>query len=1101
MAKPKTQSSKLKTNKPESRHKVFLRWLLPGLILIAVLCLVLAWMWRALPQIAIKEIIELTNTKIDAKSVDLNFDGSVFIEKLVIRPEQEQEHDNSILKAKTVYAHFSTVSLLLLRPRLKEIHINDFVFDAQLDLDTGRWNLAALKLDFPSRGSGTMPLVSLNKGTLQYSKVSKGQVEVAAAIPVDATFGFDEKTQDGYKFSITTAELTGGFGKSNLGGFWKPGRVTIAGGISSKDIPSFERTGAIDIMAAELNYNKDNSYSLKLRISDLHSTHSPKAETLELVKPVFSEKAGPFTALQKFFARYRPVGTVDIDLEMAGNFGQLSESKVAGKVYCNDVSICDRNFTYTIGHLAGQVDFTENTAVMNKLSGKHGNVDVIIDGWTSNFGPNKQYQISVISNNMALDDDLYNALSARQKKLWDAFSPSGLVAVDYRLIRKSQTDKQKTLAIELLNTDAAYKHFPYPLKNLTGKLFFSPDSITVSDVLSQINGSKISFNGEVTEFNTDRPIYSLSIKADNIPLDTTLEAALPTQHKNIYNQFDMSGFADAEVKVFTPKQDSEPATFLADVYFKKTALKVNKTPLAVSGISAKAVISADSMSIESFSGQCSQGLVSLVGEIRYSNDAQPYSYHWTVDVKQTQLNDDFIGLLPTSLQKVVSEMQPQGKVNFSADLNRTGRDQLDYKLVVDCLGDSLNLGRFAYPLKDITGRVTIQNDSIILENITAVPADNTQPIQETPTIKVNGKINLADNAFRDGQFKLSASDISLNERLGATLPEEAAALYQQLSPKGKFDLDLENVKIFNSDDGEKYIDFTGIAKLKACNFSMPGAEAELDAVLKTNGLYKTNGDFAYGQVNLVADTFRIKGKSLTNLKADFNYNQRLQAWLTEELLADFYGGKLIGKFQFKQPTEQAWGYLLQAAFDNVDLRRFLSDTKLAGTTEKDYTSGTMNGSLSIDARIGDEIRRTGRCRLAISNMQVGKVSPLAKMLQVLTTEPTDFEFEQMLVDSYIKHDRLFLEKFDLSGESLAFHGSGWIDLSGENVDLILTARGRRLAATEPSVLQSLTEGLGGAVVRVEVTGNIYDPNVETKTLPVIGDTLEILGTKPTESKP
>jgi len=39
----------------------------------------------------------------------------------------------------------------------------------------------------------------------------------------------------------------------------------------------------------------------------------------------------------------------------------------------------------------------------------------------------------------------------------------------------------------------------------------------------------------------------------------------------------------------------------------------------------------------------------------------------------------------------------------------------------------------------------------------------------------------------------------------------------------------------------------------------------------------------------------------------------------------------------------------------------------------------------------------------------------------------------------------------------------------------------------------LTEGLGGAVVRIEVTGNINDPRVDTKTLPVIEDSLEILG--------
>jgi hypothetical protein len=112
------------------------------------------------------------------------------------------------------------------------------------------------------------------------------------------------------------------------------------------------------------------------------------------------------------------------------------------------------------------------------------------------------------------------------------------------------------------------------------------------------------------------------------------------------------------------------------------------------------------------------------------------------------------------------------------------------------------------------------------------------------------------------------------------------------------------------------------------------------------------------------------------------------------------------------------------------------------------------------------------------------------------TEPKDFVFEQMLVDSYIKHNRLFFEQVDLSGRTVAFNGSGWMDLRDQSLDLTLTARGRRGAGAEPSVLQSLTEGLGSAVVRMEVTGNVHDPIVTTKTLPVIEDTLEILGTRP-----
>jgi hypothetical protein len=134
-------------------------------------------------------------------------------------------------------------------------------------------------------------------------------------------------------------------------------------------------------------------------------------------------------------------------------------------------------------------------------------------------------------------------------------------------------------------------------------------------------------------------------------------------------------------------------------------------------------------------------------------------------------------------------------------------------------------------------------------------------------------------------------------------------------------------------------------------------------------------------------------------------------------------------------------------------------------------------------------------------MRVGELSPLAKLLQVLKlTEPKDYAFDRMLVDSYIKRDTLLFEKFDLAGSAIAFYGSGQMDLQSQNIELVLTARGERLTAADPSILQSLAEGLGIAVVRMEVNGNVYNPQVEVKTLPVIEDSLRILGTKKTEPK-
>jgi hypothetical protein len=1078
------------------RPKGVIRWLAEVLILTVLLWLFFILAGRALCHIALSQIAELTNTKIKTESVNFHTDGSVLIKELVISPYEKRSDEDIILKAQTVYARFSLRSLLLLRPRLKVIDVNDFAFNAQYDLDTGWWNLSALTIKPPKGSSGKMPRIHLKAGTLQYSKISNGQVEVALSVPLNAKFGFDEKTQNGYSFEITTATMVSGYGNSKLTGFWKPGSITIAGGISSVDVPELEMAWIIEVLAAELKYDRENEFSLKLRIKDLHSKRSPALDKLALVGPGFLEKSSPFAALQKFFNRYQPYGRIDIDLDASGNLNRLSESTLSGEVYCKDVAFCYFNFPYTVEHLTGRIDFTKNRVALNNLKGKHGDVELFFNGSSRDFGPDWKYQIKITSDNIALDNDLYSALNTKQKESWSAFSPNGFAAIDYRLNRRSQMDEERKLTVELRGAEAVYRRFPYPLKNLTGRLFFEHGNVIFSDVVSQANECKITLNGEVVTNTDSNSEYDISVEVNNVPLDSNLEQSLPQVQRNLYNQIHPTGLADGLIKI--SGRGSEPAAFTADLSFKKASLISDRFSSPVSDISANAVFTPEMITVRDFSGRYGDGLVSLVGRIWPDMESRQSRYQLSLNFEQIMLNDDLFGFVPESLKEIVTELKPQGKLNLVVDLNKENpATPPDYRIIMDCLGDSADFPQLPFPLKDITGTLSITKDSITFEEIAATLDDNISATEDNSTIKINGQIALADNSFSSALLDISAKDIFLDECLIIFLPQHMEPLYDELSPAGRVDLDFNNVRILPTDDGQKSVDFTGDIAFKNCSFKFSDAETELDAVLKIKGLYNTGEGLKSCQAAFDGGTLRIQGKSFTNLKADIFYDPDLRCWSTEDLIADYYGGKSIGKFELKQPAGKASEYLLQVVFDNVDLQQFLSDTKDKEITENRYTSGRMNGSLSVNARIGDSSSRLGVCKLTMRDMQFGKLSPLGKLLQVLKlTESKDFAFDQMFVDSYIRRNDLLVKKLDLSGQAVAFYGSGLMDLKTRNVDLELTARGRRLATDDPSIFQSLTEGLGRAVIKMKVTGDFYGPDVHTEALPVIRETLNILGKNP-----
>lgn len=1083
----------------KTRRRSRIRRLLSWLLLLALLWPFYILGGRALCYIALREIEGLTNTDIKTQSVRFDADGSVHIEKLLIRPSKEEDGEDPIFEAEEVGVRFSVASFFLLRPRLKVIDVNDFVLNARYDLDEDRWNLSALKMRPPRGSPDRMPRIRLKSGILQYSKASGEKAEVAVSLPLDAEFWIDKGPPEGYRFEVVTGEMAFGPAPSRLKGFWKPGSVTLTGGIASVDVPEFEMAWIIDVMAAELTYDRHGEYSLKLRVDDLRSLRNPESDRLAMVAPASAGKSSPFAALQRFFDQYQPNGRLDIDLDASGSLSHLSESTLTGNVVCKDVAICYYKFQYAIEGIAGQIDFTNTSVDLRNLSGRHGDVRLFFNGWSRGFGPDWKYVIRITSENMPLDNDLYEALSPRQQEFWSAFSPAGSAAIDYQFRRESPTEKRRKLIVEPRGAEAVYCKFLYPLKNLSGKLTFDRERVIFSDVVSQMDDRAITLNGEVTTQGVDKPAYDLTARVKNLPLDSTLQGALPDKHRELCERFRPSGLADGWVRFSA--SDGEHSSFTADLSFKEASLNAGGFPLPITDISAKALFSPGVIVIKEFSGRRGNASISLTGQIEADSQLSRPSYRLSARVEGAELNDDLFGLLPESAQKIVSELNPAGKVNFTADLDKKNLSRpADCVLTVECLGNSISSPKLPHPVKGITGAFTVDGDNIKLDGLAGTldyaPPEPNYP----PAVKVDGEVTLDNGAFSNAVLNVSASDILFDQPLSLALPQRARGLYDAFAKPGRFDLDFEGIRVRRDKDGVNTYDFDGAVTLKNCGFRVSGSRIGLDSVLRAKGRYNTARGFSSCQAAFEDGTLKILGKTIGSLNTKIAYDPNQASWSTKNLVADFYGGKLKGSLFITQPADQPGEYVLQTGFDDADLKRFLADSRLAEAPENGYTSGRIDGSLSLSAQIGDPSTRIGTCKLAISNMQAGKLSPLAKLLNVLQlTAPKEFAFDRMLVDSYIRHDELFVRKLDLSGRTYAFSGSGLLDLQSRNIDLTLTARGKRPATDDPSVLQSLTEGLGQAVVRVAVTGNIHEPKVTTETLPVIGETLQIFGTKPPAS--
>ncbi len=933
--------------------------------------------------------------------------GQLSIEDLIVKPKTSANYDNSILKADTVRVHFRLRSLLTLSPKVKEVFVDNFTLRIQYDSNSGEWNLSGMKAQFAGGKIGRLPLVWLENGTVEYSKVVDGRVRVIAGSPVSAGFRPAKKIIGGYSFDISSASKQD-LSKSAIFGNWQPGKVIVGGRISSKDVPGFERAWTVRAIDAELHYEPNGFCMLMAKVNGFTSPPSETRNLFAFDTKSVADKAPFVNALQMFFSQYNPSGTIDIDLQASGNPERLNESKIEGKVICNDVALCDRNFPYTVEHLTGQVELTEKSAKLNSIVARHGTVELAVDGWVKDFGPDYKYDLQISSNNMLLDKDLYNAINRDEQKFWQEFSPSGLAATNYSRSRQPPGKDRSILTVQLLDVQGKYAGFGYPLKNTTGRIIFTDGNMVLDDVTSQWGRRKITVNGKVDLEHGERPLYDIVAKGEDIPLDATLEEALPPAQKEFYNQFESHGLFDMTISVVsTDKGDM----FTAEVFPKNSSLKAKVLPIPVDDVTGRVILTPDMIEIGDLEGHYKGGTVKFSGKVwSVANQKEP-GYCMSMRASKVGISEDLADELSGPLGKMIRQLRPGGEVNLMADMSKNADASCgDNQFVIECLGDTIDCNLLPSSLHDITGRVAITRSKITIDNITA---KSTHTVRGSPLESVMGL----------------AGSVSLSEANG------------------------------------------------------PANEVHVTG----------------GEINLSGENVRFKKKSVAKMKTDMCYDAETGQWQSRNFVADFYGGKMTGKLRLTKSDRGGFDYLLETSVEGADLKKFLSDTDKEVRPDEHYSTGSISGSLSIVGSLVDDNIRLGRCRAKITDMQVGKMSPIAKILAVLNlTEPSDYAFDQMTVDAYIQDNKMFLRQLDLSGKSIAFYGSGWLDLKTDDIKMTLTARGRRLAPTNPSIWQSLTEVLGRAVVRVEVKGKIGDPQITTMPLPVIKETLEIFGTPKSE---
>jgi hypothetical protein len=211
-------------------------------------------------------------------------------------------------------------------------------------------------------------------------------------------------------------------------------------------------------------------------------------------------------------------------------------------------------------HVEGRLALVKDRLEITSLSGLIEGLRYRVSGWQELRMDGRGW-VSLETEPFELDahPPWILRLPAVARDAHDQLRPSGRYAA-YVVVERQERDGSWTLDGELKLLDAALllKAFPYPLTNVTGRVLFDENSVTLEKLVAHgPTGGKVGVNGIISEPAGD-VIVDVRVDLISVPIDDPLiEAMAPRAQKPVRALFDRDAFAQVE-RIVKQSTDTDP---------------------------------------------------------------------------------------------------------------------------------------------------------------------------------------------------------------------------------------------------------------------------------------------------------------------------------------------------------------------------------------------------------------------------------------------------------------------------------------------------------------------------------------------------------------
>ena len=784
-----------------------------------------------------------------------------------------------------------------------------------------------------------------------------------------------------------------------------------------------------------------------------------------------------------------------------------------------------------------ELDFTANAegVEVKRLSGRSGAAEFELAGRRLGWEPNARVDALIQLRRFVLTRAWIELAPAALRASWSRFGVlgefDGRLTVAYDGVRWRPEGR-----VDGRNLSASAYFFPYPLADGRGSLQVDGDRLRTSDTAFRVQGRPIEVAFDIRRPGPDFTGYATVRAPEGVPIDETLLGSLEGRTATFFRSLQPRGEMLVEGRV-ERRAAGEPLKRWVEIQLRRAAIQYAVFPYPVERIEGKIRMEDNVWRIGELTGRNDSAYVVARGE--WIARPQGGSLRMEVEAYDVALEEELRTALTPGVQKVWSELQPRGTIDYMAIGLRYPREngQLGIDLMLQKNPPSKNIEgrnvtlrpqRFPYPLDNVIGNLRYIDGTLEIESLRAEHARTTFQARAQGRVESDGAWTIR---FQD----LVADRLQLDHDLLSALPGPAAAAIAKMEWSGPINVDgtitarggaASHSSASPPATPPSSVSAPSTSALPASVSQMPlGVEWDVRVDVE-NGRMKLAtpieqirgaarlvggwSDSAWNsELELAVDSAFIQGVHVTKIagpvylssdaliagdtwarqrrgqtlnvaegaKANANAGMKAPRQLTARVCGGQVGADAFVKFN----AETAFRF--QAGAQNVSMRELARE--LAAKTQD--LQGSVFATLQLEGTARGPHTWRGLGKVTCRDTDLQQLPVMGAVLRPNGKRSEGPALALSDIDFSVQGDRVYFDRIDLKGDRLTLKGHGEMTLE-RIVDLqFYTLVGREdfwVPVVSPVIAEASRQ-----MLEIHVKGPLENPAIERKAVPAINDAL------------